>query len=80
MSTSKSILYLSITLIVTLSSQTIAKSIYTIIDHGWRQYDPYKAPAKIASYDINDSQIDLQTVLTLDNSEPNYPTGGGAGH
>ena len=70
----KTNLCLSIIFIVTLSSRTIAKSVYAIIDYVYG--DGVGAPSKIASYDINDSQMDLQTVLTLDNSEPNYPTGG----
>lgn len=62
-----------IALLTAFSSTSNAKSVYAIIDHGWRDVVPYHAPAKIAAYRINADQIDLQKTSTLD---PNYyPTG-----
>lgn len=48
------------------------KSVYVITDHGYRVTPPYKAPAKITAYDIDDDQIDKQIVYEMNND---YPTG-----
>jgi len=62
-----------IALLTVFSSAANAKSVYSIIDHGYRPPPIYRAPAKIAAYGINADQIDLQKTLTLDQND--YPTG-----
>lgn len=62
-----------ISLLTVYSSSVIAKSVYSIIDHGYRPPPIYHAPAKVTSYGIDSDQIYLQKTVTLD---PNYyPTG-----
>lgn len=64
-----------IALLTVFFSDANAKSIYAIIDHGYRPDIP--VPAKIAAYGIDSNQIEWQT--TSEFNQDDYPTGGGAG-
>jgi hypothetical protein len=67
-----------LTVIILLSSVNYAnaKSVFAIIDHGFREFPPYP-PAKIAAYGIDGDQITLQEIFTPD---PNfYQTGASHG-
>ncbi len=61
-----------VSLLTVFSSGANAKSVYAIINHGWRTAQPYP-PAKISAYGIDSDHIDLQETLTLDPND--YPTG-----
>jgi len=64
-----------IALLTVFSSGANAKSVYAIIDHGYRPVIP--VPAKIAAYEIDGDQITLQEIFTPD---PNfYQTGASHG-
>ncbi|MFA6186067.1 MAG: hypothetical protein WC770_02485, partial [Phycisphaerae bacterium] len=65
---------LLVALFSTFTLDANAKSIYAIIDHGYMS----GPPAKIASYDVNSSQINWQATLELADQQE-YPTGMGLG-
>lgn len=72
-----SILLSLIIVIVVFTCNVKGKSVYSIIDHGYRPPPIYSAPAKIAAYGIDGDQITLQEIFTPD---PNfYQTGASHG-